>query len=224
MPRTSNASRRDWPEAVVAERKIIYVILAAGGAQRMGFAKATEPLAGKSPLERLGHVVEGRAVEIVTNELLKAAVSAMIPWAAVLVNATPLAGMTSSLLVAHRATEPDATLGVLLADKPFVRRDTLELCERTLNAAHACDVLFPVTRGERGHPVYFGPKARARLTEVPAGDTLRAVRDDPSLQHVAVECRDSGILIDLDTPEAWRAAEQRLLSERARERDAHSRA
>jgi molybdenum cofactor cytidylyltransferase len=220
----SNGSPCDWHEAAVAERKIIYVILAAGGAQRMGFAKATEPLAGKSPLERLGHVLEGRAVEIVTNELLKATVSALIPWAAVLVNATPPAGMTSSLLVAHRATDPDATLGVLLADKPFVHKETLDLCERTLQASHACDVLFPVSGGERGHPVYFGPKARARLTEVPAGDTLKAVRDDPALQAVAVECRDAGILIDLDTPEAWRAAEQRLLSERARERDVHSRA
>ena len=112
----------------------------------------------------------------------------------------------------------------MLADKPFVRRDTLEHCERTLNAAHACDVLFPVSGGERGHPVYFGPKARARLTEVPSGDTLRAVRDDPSLHQVAVECRDSGVLIDLDTPEAWRVAEQRLLAERSRGSDAHSRA
>ena len=132
-----------------------------------------------------------------------------MPWAAVLVNPDPGNGMSSSLLAAHRAIDADATLAVLLADKPFVRRETLEFCEREF-AAHGCDVLVPELLGERGHPVYFSPKARVRLEALPPGDTLHRVRDDPALVKLSVHCNDRGILLDLDTPEAWRGAERRL--------------
>lgn len=201
-------------------REIVYVVLAAGASQRMGFAKAVTPLGGKSPLERLGAVLEGRAVTIVAAEPLAPACSLAMPWASVLVNTRPFEGMSSSLLVAHRAIARGATLAVMLADKPFVQRQTLELCERALEVCAACDVLYPTAAGERGHPVYFGPAARARLAAIPSGDTLRAVRDDQRLSALAVECQDAGVLIDLDTPEAWQAAERRLQDESSVEREA----
>jgi CTP:molybdopterin cytidylyltransferase MocA len=185
----------------------------------MGFAKATAPLAGASPLARLGGILGGRSVTIVTARALVAECSLAIPGARVLVNATPEAGMTSSLAVAHHALAPDVTLGVILADKPFVREETLVLCERAYAAEPACDVLFPTLAGEPGHPVYFGARARARLAAAPAGDTLRAVRDDPELKAVAVECSDPGIVDDLDTPGDWHEAERRLAGERPSERE-----
>jgi molybdenum cofactor cytidylyltransferase len=182
----------------------------------MGFAKATAPLAGKSPLERLCAILDGRTVAIVTSEELRAACAEAMPRATVLVNRTPALGMTSSLVVAHRELDPAATLGVLLADKPFVRKETLELCEAALEETPECDVLFPTAAGENGHPVYFAPGARARLSTLPGGDTLRDVRDDPRLHQVAVESFDPGVLIDLDTPNAWRTAERRLMSQQIR--------
>jgi CTP:molybdopterin cytidylyltransferase MocA len=193
----------------------VYVVLAAGGSRRMGFPKVTAPLAGRSPIERLGGMLAGRSLAIVTTELQQAACSRALPWALVLHNRAPHLGMTSSLLVAHHALDPEATLGVMLADKPFVRKETLELCERALEEG-AGDVLVATAGGKLGHPVYFGPKARARLSAAPAGDTLRAVRDDPGLRQTTVECADPGILIDLDTPAAWRTAERKLQSERTR--------
>lgn len=176
----------------------------------MGFDKAATPLAGSSPLERLGTMLAGKPVAVVTTQARRTTCVAAIPDATVLVNDNPALGMSSSLLVAHRAIDADATLGVLLADKPFVRRETLESCERAYAAAQECDVLFPEVLGEPGHPVYFGPNARARLEALPPGDTLQAVRNDPELKAVAVHCNDRGILLDLDTPEAWRVAERRL--------------
>lgn len=189
---------------------IVYVILAAGDARRMGFAKVTTPLAGESPIERLGAILKGRIAALVTTHALKAACARALPAAQLYVNENARDGMNSSLLIANRAIDPGATLGVMLADKPFVRADTLDRCELALVAAPGCDVAFPVSGGEPGHPVYFAPAARVRLNALPAGDTLRAVRDDPRLSRIAVECDDSGIVIDLDTPEAWRSAERRL--------------
>jgi CTP:molybdopterin cytidylyltransferase MocA len=188
---------------------IVYVILAAGGSTRMGFAKATAPLAGRSPLLRLADVLAGRAVTIVTSESASAGVRAVAGSASVLVNPDPDLGMTSSLRVADAAIDAGATLGVILADKPFLQRETLETCERALESAH-CDVLYPVFAGTGGHPVYFRPPARARLAALAAGDTLRALRDDPMLVRAACECDDEGVALDLDTPEAWDAAERRL--------------
>jgi molybdenum cofactor cytidylyltransferase len=193
--------------------KLVYVVLAAGSSKRMGFAKATAPLAGKSPLERLRAILGGRTVAIVTNEELRSACMQTMPSATVLVNRAPALGMTSSLIVAHRELDPAATLGVLLADKPFVREETLDLCEAALEEAPDCDVLFPTAAGENGHPVYFAPSARARLSALPGGDTLRDIRDDPRLRQIAVESFDPGVLIDLDTPDAWRTAERRLMAE-----------
>ena len=185
-------------------------MLAAGGSVRMGFAKVTTPLAGVSPIERLARVLEGRMVAVVTSEALRAACARAMPAADVFVNDRPEGGMNASLLVANGAVEAGACLGVMLADKPFVHPQTLDRCERAFEEAPDCDVLFPVCDGERGHPVYFAPSARARLNELGTGDTLRAVRDDPHLWQVEVECDDVGVLIDLDTPAAWRAAERRL--------------
>jgi CTP:molybdopterin cytidylyltransferase MocA len=175
----------------------------------MGFAKVTTPLAGVSPIERAAKILQGRPVTIVTAASQAAACARAMPWANVLVNPAPERGMTSSLLVADRDLDPAATLGVMLADKPFVTRATLELCERALGGA-PYDVAYPLLEDEPGHPVYFTRKARALLSAIPAGDTLRALRDHPALLRLEVPCDDPGILIDLDTPEAWDAAEREL--------------
>jgi CTP:molybdopterin cytidylyltransferase MocA len=213
-------------------RKIVYVVLAAGGARRMGFAKVTTPLAGSSPIARLGAILEGRAVAVVTAASQQEACAQALPGVPILVNPAPERGMTSSLLVAHDAVDPGATLGVLLADKPFVTKATLDRCEATLarceyavGAAPACDVLFATFEGEPGHPVYFTPAARTTLHKTPEGDTLRAVRDNPALRRVAVACDDdSGVVIDLDTPDAWNEAERRLIGSHAAARESHTHA
>lgn len=205
----SSESRSGSREADGVSPRFVYVVLAAGSARRMGFDKAATPLAGSSPLERLGEILGDRSVAIVSAPSREATYAAAVPWATVLVNPSPGLGMSSSLLVAHHAIDADATLAVLLADKPFVRRETLELCEREFTAT-GCDVLAPELLGERGHPVYFSPNARARLEGLPPGDTLHRVRDDPALAKISVHCNDRGILLDLDTPEAWRGAERRL--------------
>jgi len=202
--------------------KLVYVVLAAGGARRMGFAKVTAPLAGTSPIARLGATLAGRDVVVVTGESQRVACADAMPGIPVLVNPAPERGMTSSLLVAHDAIDPTATLGVLLADKPFVTACTLDRCEAALEAH---DVLYASMRGEPGHPVYFTPAARARLREVPQGDTLRAVRDHPALGRFEVACDDdSGVVIDLDTPQAWNDAERRLLEARPAAREPHAHA
>lgn len=176
----------------------------------MGFSKATTRLAGVSPIERIGLTLKGRRVTIVTVQDQRTACARAVPWADIFVNPLPTDGMTSSLLIAHRGIDAACTLGVMLADKPFVSTETLERCERALTSKPSCDVLYTQMGGECGHPVYFAPNARARLNSLAMGDTLHNLRDDSRLAKRVLECDDAGILIDLDTPDAWRAAEERL--------------
>jgi molybdenum cofactor cytidylyltransferase len=198
---------------------IVYVVLAAGGARRMGFAKATTPLAGVSPLARIAATLGNRPVTLVTAAQLRDGCADAMPDAKMLLNPAPDGGMTSSLRVANGAIDPGATLGVLLADKPFVTRATLERCESALDDGPACDVLYAAVAGEPGHPVYFTSRARRYLDGLPDGDTLRAVRENPSLRRRIVACDDPGVIADLDTPEAWHDAERRLMAADASARD-----
>jgi molybdenum cofactor cytidylyltransferase len=188
----------------------VYVVLAAGGSTRMGFPKPTTPLAGTSPLARLAETLAGRRVVIVTRAELSLACSAIAPSAEILINPHPEQGMSRSLKIAGAAVPQTETLGVLLADTPLIGPSTLLDLEARLQADD-WDVCYPVSReGRAGHPVYFGPSARQRLAGLPDGDTLRLLRDEPRLRTCRVPCEDPGAFLDLDSPQAWAAAEARL--------------
>jgi CTP:molybdopterin cytidylyltransferase MocA len=120
----------------------------------------------------------------------------------VVVNDAPQRGMTHSLALADAAVgDPEAGLVVLLADTPFVDR---ALVRRVAAALGDADVAYPVRDGVPGHPVAFAARVRPLIRRLGDGDTLRRLRDDPSLQAVAVAVTSDGPFVDVDTPEDLR--------------------
>jgi CTP:molybdopterin cytidylyltransferase MocA len=115
-----------------------------------------------------------------------------------ILNDAPERGMAHSLLLANAAIPADAALIVLLADKPLV---TTGLISQIVEKARDADVVFPVHEesGEPGHPVVFSPRARGKIAALPDGDTLKSLRDDPSLDRRTVATRDRGAFFDVDT-------------------------
>jgi nicotine blue oxidoreductase len=189
---------------------IVYAILAAGSATRMGYDKAVTPLAGRSPLARLNATLGDRNALVVTNAELREACARQAPGRRVLVNERPERGMTSSLRTADRAIDSQDTIAVLLADKPLVTEATLALGEARI-ADGTADVVYPVNAGGTpGHPVWFGPRARALLAELSDGDTLHRLRDDPTLVRATIAVDDTGAFCDLNTPRDWESAEKAL--------------
>lgn len=185
---------------------VMYAVLAAGASTRMGFAKAIRPLRGRSPLQRLSTTLQGRRFLIVTNADIMGTGAIPLHEAAVVINEHPGSGLASSLRVANAHVDPDAHLGVLLADKPFVRPQTLAVLEEA--ASHGADVVYPIAaNGTAGHPVIFSPNARRHMPDLPDGDSVRALRDDPLLTRTHVACSDVGAFWDLDTPDDWAAAQ-----------------
>ncbi len=168
----------------------------------MGFAKVFTPLAGGgAPLERIAALLHDREAAVVVPPERRDEASRMAPRMRIVVNAQPERGMTHSLRLALAAIAVASPFGVLLGDKPFLRRAALERVEASLAGF---DVAYPVSSaGVPGHPVLFAPRARAIVELLPDGDTLARVRNDASLRSNPVALDDEGAFLDLDEPDDW---------------------
>ena len=172
------------------------VILAAGESKRMGTQKLLMPFRGKVMIEyALEAARDWNPIVIAGPEV--AAYLRRHPHVAVRVNDRPRLGMSHSLDLAEGVLHAGEAMLVLLADKPLVTGALIRaVCEKSAGA----DVGYPVRRDEPGHPVFFSSKARKRIAALPAGDTLRLIRDDPSLVRITMETDDPGAFFDIDEP------------------------
>jgi molybdenum cofactor cytidylyltransferase len=175
------------------------VILAAGTSSRMGRQKLLAPFRGKRMID---YVIDAarRWKPVIVASAPVAQLLGSFEDAHTIVNDEPERGMAHSLALADAALPAGISLIVLLADKPLI---TPELIERICDLAKDVDVAHPVHErlGEPGHPVVFSPRARAKIRDLPDGDTLKAVRDDPALTRRTLPTADPGAFFDVDTPE-----------------------
>ncbi|PIE04944.1 MAG: hypothetical protein CSA76_01490 [Spirochaetales bacterium] len=94
---------------------------------------------------------------------------------------------------------------VLPADMPLVRPEDfqrlLQVLEQMKNAKNSPQALRPVYRGIPGHPVLIGPRIRkdilASEADMPFSERLR------EYCTVQIDWSHSGVVDDLDTPEAY---------------------
>ncbi len=183
---------------------MVYVVLAAGIAGRMGFDKTVRRSGGVAPLERIARALGERESVVVVPSRSREIAGAMMPRSLVAANDDPARGMTHSLHAGLRLVAAGEPFGVLLGDMPAMAEATLAQTERLL--AGGADVAFPVDRrGRPGHPVLFSPRARPIVEELPDGDTLREARDDASLVRRTWVCPDLSAFLDLDVPSEWEA-------------------
>lgn len=182
-----------------------YAVLAAGSSTRMGFAKVFTPLGlDGAPLERIAALLDGRDAVVVVPPERMDDVRRMAPAMRVVSNERPERGMVHSLRLALAAIGEGEDFGVVLGDKPFLTRATLEALERAL---HGHDVVYPTSADAvPGHPVLFAASARERALRLPDGDTIFTLRDDPALRSAPVRVDDAGAFRDLDSPAQWESA------------------
>jgi molybdenum cofactor cytidylyltransferase len=110
-------------------------------------------------------------------------------------------GQTSSMQCGLRAVPSDAA-GVLftLVDHPGVDRTTIE----ALLAAPTPLLRVPRYHGRRGHPVWFSRDLIGEFLALPGG-AARDVVHRHAAETEFIEVEDSGIVADIDDPEAYRA-------------------
>lgn len=180
---------------------MIVVILAAGRAQRMGRQKLLLPIDGK-PM--IAHVIETTSawetVLVAGSDLATVLRDAPVR---IVRNDAPERGMTHSLRLANDAIDAKEPIAVVLGDMPDLSHDVIA---RAIAAYDdAIDIVAPTTGGRSVHPVIFGPRARGKISALSDGDTLRELRDDPTLVRRTVDIDASDGFADIDTPADYAA-------------------
>lgn len=119
-------------------------------------------------------------------------------------------GMGDSIAAAVRATSGAAGWLILPADLPLIQSSTLCAIAAALGGH---DVVLPVYRGQRGHPVGFAADCGSELMRLQGSAGAASVVK----AHAAIELTvdDIGCVTDIDTVEDLRQAEQLLRGGRA---------
>ena len=182
------------------------VLLAAGKSSRMGSCKPLLPLGDGTVIERcLNTLHHGGVNEIVVvvsingEDIARAARNHSVQ---IVVNPDEPGDMASSIRVGRDSTTPE-TSGIIVAlcDYPLVVPGTVQaLIDQ--HAMHPECIITPTCQGRRGHPLLL---PRSILEELTEGKTLRDVLKKDAARIHEVPLDDTGILIDMDTSDDYRA-------------------
>lgn len=114
-------------------------------------------------------------------------------------------GMGDSIAAAVRATRGAPGWMVLPADLPLVRPQTLvDIARAPLDG----EVLLPMFEGQRGHPVRFAASCGDALASLQGNQGAAAIVSARVVTRM--EVNDAGCVMDIDTVDDLRRAEQLL--------------
>jgi len=181
----------------------------------MGFDKLTAPFDGEPLARRVARALLDLEPLFVTTPQVAAAIAGLAGVR--VVETPPTAGPSATLALANAAIEPGAYLAVIAGDLPFL--DAERVRAFVARVPDDVDIAWPVVGGTPGHPVLWSPHARAHIGSLPDDEPPSRIRKEPGLRIVALEEHDDAYVVDVDSPEAWFAAEARasLLRQRVAE-------
>lgn len=194
----------------------VAIVLAAGASHRMGRPKLELELGGETLVERSVRNLLDASVDRV--RLVVPPGSALVPLTLAPMTLAPMKrldviqnpnrdeGLASSLRAGLR-TLPYATRVVLvtLADKPLVKPETIKELVDVFEEGDA-KVVYPVYRGEQGHPVLWDAALVDELSRIEGDRGAKSMLDAHRSEALAVRVDDVGVCFDIDTPEDYAAA------------------
>ena len=195
--------------------RIAGLMLAAGQSRRMGSAnKLLEDLDGKPMLRHSLEALSASQIDgitVVTGHQADRVRASVSDLAVSFADSPAYANGLAETVKRGIAALPESVDGVLicLGDMPRVKTETLNRLIAAFDPTEGRAICVPVHQGKRGNPVLF---ARRFFTEIMdlSGDTgaksLIGAYED---QVVEIAVDDPGVLLDLDTPEALKMAQNR---------------
>ena len=87
---------------------------------------------------------------------------------------------------------------IALADMPYIDSQTTAAIASKLS--EGASIVVPTYQGKRGHPVGFSAEFRAELESLHGDEGARSILNRYPEEIIFLECDDSGILADIDTP------------------------
>jgi len=183
------------------------LILAAGYSSRMGRFKPLLPLGESSVLERVIALFQEAGIgdiKVVTghrgDETAKVAIKMN---AEAIFNPDYDGGMFSSVKAGVQALDSQTrAFFVLPVDIPLVRPETITLLLKTWQKENPT-ILYPVFKGERGHPPLISTRARNHILSWSGLKGLRGALDKLAAFSLEIETADKYILMDMDHPEDY---------------------
>lgn len=185
------------------------IILAAGLSSRMGSPKALLPWGEQTTLiEHVIHIAQAADltdIVVITGHAAQT-ISPLVERSrarAVFNNDYAKGEILSSLKVGLQAL-PNACEAalVMLSDQPLIQPQTIRALIAAWHDSHP-PAVTPIFDGARGHPILFSKSLWPEILALPNGVMPRAVLQNhlAAVRQIAVQ--DSGILIDIDTPEDY---------------------
>lgn len=202
--------RRPTGPSTAPPARVAGVIPAAGASTRMGTPKALLDAGGRSFVAAaVGALVAGGCdpvLVVVAPGQPDVARRARATGAVVVENPEPGEGPITSLRLALGVVGGDAAaIAVLPVDHPLVRPETVEALLEAFRT-HGAPLVLPVADGARGHPAILGRALFSALLDPALEGGARTVVHAHLDQARLVMVDDPGVVTDIDTPEAYRAA------------------
>ena len=178
------------------------ILLAAGQGTRFGANKLLHPLQDGTPMAvasaRTLHSVLAHCIAVVDDSGSEVAKRLTETGLAVIVNPRARDGMGTSIACGVAASPAAGGWVIALADMPNIPTGIVQAVAAGL--ARGADIIAPLWRGQRGHPVGFAPRHAAALMALQADrgarDIIATHRDTLEL----IDTQDSGLILDINTP------------------------
>ena len=192
------------------------VVLAAGESRRMGRNKLLLKVGGRPMLDLLLAVLDASIVTEVFVVLghrpkeLKHLVEAH--RAEAVINSIYKDGMFSSVKTGLERVSVDAAF-FILGDQIGIRAELLERMAKAMELDDDVLIVSPVHEGKRGHPILIRSSLFPEMLRLDRHETLRDLVMRHERAHRLVE-GDEWCVTDIDTPEDYERAKNRLLASR----------
>jgi molybdenum cofactor cytidylyltransferase len=185
------------------------VILSGGESRRMGSPKALLEFQGRPFLERLLDVARHPKIGV-TRVVLGAAPDAILAKlrldsSTVVFNPEWEKGQLSSIQAAIRSLPENRTDGMLLCliDHPLITATLVDDLIHEFYASHK-QIVIPVYKEKRGHPVIFSSKLYAELLTAPPETGARAIVWNHPEEVLEVATEEEGVILNLNDPHTFR--------------------
>lgn len=181
---------------------VVGILLAAGQSTRFGSNKLLHRLEDGTPVvlasARHLHSVLPRTLVVVADSDNEIARLMSDEGVEIVTNPHAACGMGSSIGCGVEASPDAKGWLVALADMPYVPEPVI--AELAARLARGADLVAPVYRQRRGHPVGFSARHAAALRRLDKDAGARGVLLENADSLELVEVDSEGVLVDLDTP------------------------
>ncbi len=187
--------------------KLSAIILAAGYSSRMGGMKAMLSLGRETVLERVVNLFVHSGIEnvkIVTGHRREALCPLLkkMPVQEIYNPSYPQ-GMFSSVQAGVASLEPEVEgFFIMPVDIPLVKVTTIQELVSYYEETRT-EILYPCYHGRRGHPPLLSAKLRSHILHWEGPEGLRGLLHEQETKSINITVSDAGILLDIDTPEAY---------------------